>query len=81
MDEDGKVIGEYNDMPIFNTKLYDVEFPGGAIKPYAANVIADNIYDQVDSEGSNIVKSIDDYRTDDNAVSKENPFVVDKNGR
>ena len=41
MDEDGKVIGDYNDMPIFNTKLYDVEFPDGAIKPYAENVIAD----------------------------------------
>ena len=81
MDDDGKVIGDYNAMPIFNTMLYDVEFPDGTIKPYAANVIADNIYDQVDSEGSNIVKSIDDYRTDANAVSKEDQFVVDKNGR
>ena len=81
MDEDGKLIGDHNDMPIFNTMLYDVEFPDGAVKPYATNVIADNIYEQVDSEGSNIVKSIDDYRADENAVSKANQFFIGKNGR
>ena len=81
MAEDDTVLGDYNDMPVFKTMLYDVEFPDGTIKPYTANVIADNIYDQVDSEGSNIVKSIDDHSTDDNAVSKENQFVVDKHGR
>jgi len=81
LDEDGKVIGNHNDMPMFNTMLYDVEFPDGAVKPYAANVIADNIDEQVDSEGSNIVKSIDDYLADENAVSKENQFFIGKNGR
>ena len=78
MDKYAKVIGDYNSMSIFNTMLYNVEFPDGAIKPYAANVIADNIYDQVDSKGSKIVKSIDDYCTDDNTVSKETQFDVDK---
>ena len=68
-------------MPMFNTILYDVEFPNGAVKLYAANVIVDNIYEQVDSEGSNSVKSIIDYLADENAVSKENQFFIGKNGR
>jgi len=38
-------------------------------------------YAKVDSEGSNIVKSIDDYYIDVNDVSKENQFLVDKYGR
>ena len=45
------------------------------------NVIADNIYEQIDSEDSNIVKSIDDYLADENAVSKENQFFIGQNGR
>ena len=81
LDEDGKNVGNHNDMSMFNTMLYDVEFPGEAVKPYAADVIADKIYEQVDSEGSNIVKSIDDYRTDENAVSKKNQFIIGQNGR
>ena len=26
LDEDGKLIGKHNDMPMFNTMLYDVDF-------------------------------------------------------
>ena len=31
--------------------MYDVEFPDEKVKEYAANVIAENILSQVDSEG------------------------------
>ena len=31
--------------------MYDVEFPYGAIKPYAANMIAEKIHNSVDSYG------------------------------
>ena len=40
VDENGEVIGDHNNNPILNTILYDVEFPDGDIKPYAANTIA-----------------------------------------
>jgi hypothetical protein len=43
MDEKGKVIGNINEDPILNTTLYDVEFPDGMVRSYAANVIAENI--------------------------------------
>ena len=40
LDEDGKLVGTYYDNPIINTLMYDVEFPDGATKPYADNMIA-----------------------------------------
>ena len=47
---DGKVTGTYDDNPILNTVLYDVEFPDGQDREYAANVIAENMLTQVDSD-------------------------------
>ena len=34
VDSDGKVLGDYNDIRILNTILYDVQLPDGANKPY-----------------------------------------------
>ena len=39
-DEDGNIIGNVNIRPQLNTLMYEVEFPDGKIKPYAANIIA-----------------------------------------
>ena len=33
---------------VLNTIMYDVEILDGAVKPYAANIITDNILNQVD---------------------------------
>ena len=33
VDSDGKVIGNYNELLVLNTMLYDVQFPDGSIKP------------------------------------------------
>ena len=38
-DDDGNTVGNYDDNPHLNTMLYDVEFPDGEIREYAANVI------------------------------------------
>ena len=51
MGPDGKVTGTYNDNPILNAVLYKVEFPDGQVREYAANVIAENMLTQVDSDG------------------------------
>jgi hypothetical protein len=34
-----------------DTRIYDVQFPDGHVEAYSANVIAENIYAQVDEEG------------------------------
>ena len=48
---DGKVIGEFNENSILNSLVYQCEFNDGTIKEYAANVIAENIYAQADTDG------------------------------
>ena len=82
-DLNGNIIGTYDDNPMLNTIVYDVEFPDGAVKQYAANTIADNMYAQVDSEGyqHSLLDSIIDFGTDGNAIVRGNEFVVTRRGR
>ena len=82
-DPDGRSVGTYDENPIMNTLVYDVEFPDGEVREYAANVIAENMYSQVDDEGFTLclLDSILDYRSDDGAVTRENMYVVTKRGQ
>ena len=63
--------------------MYDVEFPDGAVKQYAANTIAENMYTQLDEDGysQSILDSIIDYKTDGKAITKENMYVMTKSGQ
>jgi hypothetical protein len=74
MDDEGKVISNVNENPILNTTLYDVEFPNGMVRSYAANVFAENIYNMVndDSETEAILDGIVGHRSNQNAVTKDN---------
>ena len=49
--QDGKVIGNHNTNHIFDTRVYNVMFPDGSIQQYAANIIAEHMYSQVDEDG------------------------------
>ena len=73
VDSDGKFIGDYNNIPTLNTILYDVQFPDGAIKPYSANLIAENILIQVDADGYHrqSLEGILDHSSDNRAVEKK----------
>ena len=59
---------------MLNTALYDAEFPDGSIKPYLANIIAENILNNVDAYGyhSQFLEGILDHSVSDSAVLKEN---------
>jgi hypothetical protein len=61
---DGGVAGAYDDNPYLITMIYEVEFPDGELKEYAANVIAENMLTQVDSENSSmtLMRAIIDSR-------------------
>ena len=82
-DQNGNIIGSYDDNPILNTIVYDVEFPDGVVKQYAANTIAENMYAQVDSEGYqySLLDSIIDFGTDGNAIQKGNEYVITRRGQ
>ena len=82
-DEDGKVKGSYNKNPILCTRVYDVMFPDGAVFQYAENIIADNMYSQVHSNGHHtlLLKEITDHRKSVMAVPIYDKFVVSNTGR
>ena len=49
---DGKVAGIYDDNPYLNSIMYEVELAYVRIKEYGANIIAENMLTQVDSNAS-----------------------------
>ena len=51
-DADGNPIGKYDPNPILDTHAYGVQFPDGSLKSFNMNVIAENLYSQVDAEGN-----------------------------
>lgn len=63
---------------MLNSMVYEVEFPDGVVKNYSANMIAENILSQVDSNGTqhHLLDSIVDYKKNGLAVSKKDAFVV-----
>ena len=43
VDKNGTTIGNHAVNLLLNTLLYDVEFPDGVVRRYAANMIAENV--------------------------------------
>ena len=79
----GKFIGDYNGIPTLNNIFYDVQFPDGAIKPYSANLITENILNQVYADGYHrkSLEGILDHSSDNRAAEKKNKWIVSKHGR
>jgi hypothetical protein len=82
LNEKGELIGEYNENPILNTLHYNVEFPNGETREYGANIIAENMYAQVDTSGNQttMLDSILNFEKDDNALSKSEKYITNKRG-
>ena len=80
---DGAITGSYDSNPLLNTLSYDVEFPDGTVREYGANIIAENIYSQVDEQGHShgILDSILDHRKSDDAIDIEQKYVMTKSGQ
>ena len=59
----GESIGRSHNNPLMDSREYWIEFPDGDEEKYAANVIAENLYSQVDSEGRQhaVMKEIVDH--------------------
>ena len=80
-DEHGRPIGKRDPNPILDTRFYDVLYPDGSTESLAANLIAENLYSQVDTEGNSyaIVKDIIGHRKTKDAVLRTDPDWL--NGR
>ena len=81
---DGNMVGKYDNNPMLNPIMYEVEFAGGTVKEYGANIIAENILCQVDSEGFSLalMEGIVDFRCDESvAVPMEEKYIIPKTGQ
>ena len=80
----GNIIRKYDNNPYLNSVMYKVEFIDGQVKEYAANIIAENMLSQVDSNRYSLMlmEGIVNYRKDESvAVSMEDKYVTTKNGQ
>ena len=58
--------------------IYDVQFPDGMIEQYGANIIAQNVMDQVEDVTGHYsarLKNVLDHRCQGNAVSKAKKYI------
>ena len=80
--EEGKTFGTYHQNPMLNTNVYEVMFPDGSTSRYAANIIAENIYSQVDADGYRyqLMDHIMDHKSNGHAVKQDDAFTVSRNG-
>ena len=80
---EGITIGRYDENPLLNSMIYEIEFPDGQIKEYAANVLSDNLLSQVDSKGfsSTLLEGIVDFKKDESAVCMTDRCIVTKRGQ
>jgi hypothetical protein len=78
----GEQIGHAHNNPLFDTREYEVEFTDGTHEKYQANVIAENMYAQVDDEGNEflLLKEITDHRSDGSAIQIVDGTVRSANG-
>ena len=66
----GEPIGRAHANPLFDTREYVVEFTDGSTENYFANVIAECMYAQIDTEGNQcqLLSKITDHRSDKSSV-------------
>ena len=84
LDADGRTTGTYHDNPFLNTITYNVEFPDGQVREYGANIIAENMLTQVDSDGYSLplMDSIIDHQRDPSqAIPIEDKYIMTKSGQ
>ena len=81
LDADGRTTGTYHDTPFLNMITYDIEFHDGQVKEYGANIIAENMLTQVDSDGYSLslMDSIIDHQRDPSqAIPMEDKYITTK---
>ena len=81
---DGKVVGKYDDNPYLNSIMYEVELADGRIKEYGANIIAENMLTQVDSDGFSLtpMEGIINYKCDYSiATPKTEKYITTGSGQ
>ena len=79
---DGKLKGTRHENTLFDSRAYIVEFPQNQEAEYTANIIAENMYAQCNTDGEQylLLEGICDHKKNGHAVEKADAFVT-VNGR
>ena len=64
--------------PILDMRIYEVEFPDGQTTEYSANIIAENMCAQCDTEGNQylLLKDIVDWKKDNSVTDPADMYVT-----
>ena len=75
----GQPVGTRHSNPILDTRSYEVQFPDGSIDTFTTNMIAENLFSQVDEEGHSyvVLKDIVGHRSNKRAVRKDDPLYLE----
>ena len=82
-DAEGRPIGTANENPLIDRSENSVEFKYGISESLSANIIARNLYSQIDEEGNRHILLEDiiiDHWQSNSAINKEDAFIMMKNG-
>ena len=73
--------GDYNSM--HDKSFYEVEYPDGTTEQLAANIIAENMLSQADSEIHHyqVLTEVTDHKKDDIAIAKVDGFINSSSGK
>ena len=83
-DNDGKPVGTAHTNPLLDSREYEVTFSDGSIEIMRANVIAENLFAQVDEQGHRhqLLDEIVDHRKEKDVLEGDDAFTIDKrNGK
>ena len=75
---DGTLLGKANENPMLDSRVYEVQFHDGTYAEYAANVLLENLYQQVDDDGRShsIFSSIINHsRDEEKSITSEDGYV------
>jgi len=74
---DGKFIGKFNENPVLDTSIYEIEFEDGKVECYFANQIVECILSdsEVESNINHHIKDFVDHRKDATALTKDEALV------
>ena len=81
-DAEGRPIGLASENSLLDTREYTVEFKDGLAECLTANMIAKNMYSQLDEEGKRhlLLADIIDHRKGKRAIDKQDAFSTRRNG-
>ena len=81
-DDQGKPIGTANANPSHDTTMYKITYVDGDTAEVEANIIAKNMFNQIDSEDYHyqILKEIQDHYSDGSAIQRAEGFITSRSG-